>query len=371
MRRFLLAAVCVIAVSTVAHAQAPVIEWLFDEDTSEWGSADPNAQLTSTADANVVREEDNGVLELNYTPAVGTLSAIVGPVAGGAAGAKSVHGWVKSSEQALLLIGMTEADGSQYISAFCSLPGSWQEFALDLSEFSLGDDSTDENGKLDPDQVQALMMADGVSFLATAAETIPFIMGPDLTPRLLWVDDLSIETNGVEPRWVVSEENGVKTVQIDSFESTPLQWMALAGKGVELAYDSDLKFDGEFAMRFAYDLPQGKIFAAITSLKGPDLTGMTALHMAMLSEVSTTLLVEIQEVDGSKYNATLELTAGEELEVTELPLSEFTLGDDSEDENGKLDIAQAKQLMVGDISAIAGAPTTINTLWLDDVTFTQ
>ena len=239
--------------------------------------------------------------------------------------------------------------------------------SLDLSDFTLGDDSTDENEQLDPDQVQAIMIADVVTMLAILADQIPFIIAPDMSPRMLWLDDLWVDVQGVDPRWVAFDVDGEKGVQVDSFESAPLQWMMLAGSGIEAAYDDELKAEGEFSMRVSYDLPPNKAFAMLTSLGGIPVAGTTGMRISLLSEVETTLLLEIEELDKSKYQTMIPLTTGDEFDTVELAWAEFTLSEDSTDENGQLDITQAKQILFADISAITEAPVALNTIWLDDL----
>ena len=371
MSRLTLVAALVAAFVGVAGAQAPVAEWLFDGDVTGWSAIDPASQVSSTADANVVREEGNGVLELSFTPAVGTISGVMGQVPAGLAGAQSLRMHLKSTGQTIIMVALVEGDGSSYNTGFTSLPDRWQEIALDLDELQLGDDSTDENGQLDPGQVQAIMVADMVAMLAALAEQVPFVVTPDLSPRMLWLDDMSVDTEGVDPRWIETDVAGQKAVQIDSFESAPLQWVTLGGKGIETAYDAEWKTDGEYSLRVTYDLPPMKVFLMMTGLRGVPLEGSTLLRFSYLSEVSTTLLIEIKELDESKYQTMAQVTAADEFATYELALDQMVLADDSTDENGKLDIAQAKELLLADVSAMGETPVTLNTLWLDDVRFVQ
>jgi len=371
MCRLTLVVALVAAFVGVAGAQAPVAEWLFDGDVTGWSAIDPASQVSSTADANVIREEDNGVLELSFTPVVGTISGVMGQVPAGLAGAQSLRMHLKSTDQTIVMVALIEGDGSSYNTGFTSLPDRWQEIALDLDEFHLGDDSTDENGQLDPGQVQAIMVADMVAMLAMLAEQVPFIAAPDLSPRMLWLDDVWVDTEGVDPRWTETDLEGRKAVQVDSFESAPLQWATLGGEGIEVVYDSEWKTDGEYSLRITYDLPPMKVFGMMTGLRGLPLEGSQLLRFSYISEVSTTLLIEIKELDESKYNAMAQVKATDEFATYELALDQMVLADDSTDENGKLDMAQAKELLLADISAMGETPVTLNTIWFDDVRFAQ
>ena len=371
MGRLTLVVALAVAHSGIAGAQAPVAEWLFDGDVDGFACTDQTAQVTSTNDENVVREEDNGVLELSYTPRADGLQALLGQATGGLTGGSSLLGHIRTTAQTVILVALNEADGSSYNTTFSSLPGRWQEIALDFTEFALGDDSTDENGQLDPDQVETVVIADAVAMLATLAEQIPFLIAPDMSPRMLWLDDVRIDSEGVDPRWVEVSIDGADGVRVESFESAPLQWVCLAGEGIEVTYDQDRKAHGEYSLRLAYDLPPNKLFVAATGLTGVPLAGMTMLSVSYASEVATTLLVEIDEADGSKYNTMVPIDATDEFVALEIPLNDLGLADDSTDENGRLDMGQAKQLVVADFSVMAGNPVTVNTIWLDDVLFLE
>ena len=211
------------------------------------------------------------------------------------------------------------------------------------------------------------MVADAVIMLAMMADQVPFFVAPDLSPRMMWIDDMWVDSEGVDPRWIKTETG----IQVDSFEAAPLQWACVAGTGLEVAYDKELKTDGNNSLRIAYDLPAGKLFIAMTGLQAVPLEGMTRLSLSYLSEVATTLLLEIEEVDGSKYSTLLPVVAGDDFSQIDMALAELTLGNDSEDENDQLDITQAKQLVIGDLSAMVGDPVLQNTLWLDDLSFAE
>ncbi len=367
----LLVAACM-ALSGAVLAQAPILQWSFDGDTGSWQTTDQTGHVLVTTDPNVIRsDEGGGVLEHAYTPAIGQISALVSPIESGLTGGRSLRLWMKTTDYALVAAVLAEADQSRYMATFYSLPDRWQEVALDFSEFELTDDTQDENGRLDPQQVQAIMLGDIVSFLAQAAEQVPFILAPDLESRMMWLDELVVSSEPLEPRWQQAEVEGARTVRVDGFETSPLHWFILTGKGIEVDYDNELKAEGSLSLRVRYDLPAGKIFGVLTGLRGVPLTGMNRLSLAVMSETPTLLLVELKEADESKYRTTFQLEALDEFETLDVALTEFALGDDSTDENGRLDMDQVKEMVIADISAMAEMPVTVNTIWLDDIVFSE
>jgi hypothetical protein len=360
------------ATQPAAPAPVSLLEWSFDVEVGGWQSSDPNSPPTITADPNVVRGEEGGaVLELAYTPALAEFTALVAPVETGLGGGKSLHYWLRTTDYSLLVTVVTEADGSEYAAIIASLPETWQEVALDLGAFGLGDDSSDENGRLDPDQIRSVAIVDATPFLAQAAAEETFIVAPDLGPRIMWLDDFSVSTQAIGPRWQSTQVDGRKAIRFESFEHTPLQWFILAGKGITVDYDPDRAADGDFSLRIAYDLPPGKLIGTMTGLTGVPLQGMKRLLMSVMSEESTILLVQLKEHDESEYNKMIELAPGDDLTRLEVPFDQLALGDDSTDENGQLDLDQIKELTIVDISLMTGTPVQVNTLWLDDIVFTE
>ena len=353
-------------------APAALAQWTFDAEVGGWQSTDPAVPPTITADANVIRDEEaGGVLEYQYTPQMGGFAGISTPVQAGLGGGNSLRYWLKTTDYALIATVLTEVDGSTYTALMTSLPGAWQEVALSLAEFSLGDDSSDENGRLDPEQVTSVALADIVGFLAQAAMQETFIVAPEMGPRLLWLDDFQVTTETVQPRWQATEIEGRRAVRLDSFESSPLQWHVIAGKGIEVAYDQDHVAEGEFSLRITYDLPPGKLIGALTGLTEISLTGMTRLSLSVMSEMPTTLLVQLKERDESEYNTMFEMQAGDALQRVEIALADLALGDDSSDENGRLDLDQVTEMVVVDASLMTENPVQLNTLWIDDVVFSE
>ncbi|MGQ9732634.1 MAG: hypothetical protein ACUVX8_15355 [Candidatus Zipacnadales bacterium] len=361
----------VLLAGVVAAEEPPIITWSFNESLDNWLSIDPNARLLITNDVNIVREGGDACLEYAYTPAPNVFSGVMVPLPMGLGVAHSVHFWVRPSDPTFITIVMAEGDGSRYSTSFYCLPESWQEITLGLGEFAPTADSQDENEQLDPWQVNAILIADASAMFAQLAEQVPFIAGPHLGPRMLWLDNMTVEVEDVEPRWEVIEIEGHRAVRLESFETAPLQWLSLAGTGVDMGYDQKFATHGDYSLRIHYNLPEGKIFGLLTSPQSAPLQGMKRLRFAICSEVPIVLLIELKERDESKFNTTLHLASGDQLEDFEVPLTEFALADDSQDENNALDIEQVKELLFADISFISQNAVLTNTLWLDDIVFSE
>lgn len=95
------------------------------------------------------------------------------------------------------------------------------------------------------------------------------------------------------------------------------------------------------------------------------------MEFAVRSELTTTLIVGLKERDGSQYNFLLPLAAGEGLVTQDLALADAKLSDDSQDENGKLDMDQVKEFTIADVAQLVGQSNGENRLWIDDIVFSE
>ena len=74
--------------------------------------------------------------------------------------------WIRSEKKTLIYVAVSERDNSYYGTAFELGPAEgWHRCVVDYSDFSLGDDSKDENNILDPDQVTSVSISDLGAFV--------------------------------------------------------------------------------------------------------------------------------------------------------------------------------------------------------------
>jgi len=165
--------------------------------------------------------------------------------------------------------------------------------------------------------------------------------------------------------------NGLKGVRLESFEGLPLQWLVMSPGATQVAYDDQVKADGDLSLRATYDVPAGKLMGLLTNPGAAPIAKALRLQLSLRSSAKTTLLIGLKEADESQYSFPLPVEAGEEHKTVDLPLAEFKLGDDSSDEDGKLTLAEVSELSVLDVSAILGQPVGKNTLWLDNILFLE
>jgi hypothetical protein len=96
------------------------------------------------------------------------------------------------------------------------------------------------------------------------------------------------------------------------------------------------------------------------------LAGTTKLLLRAASEKPTTLFVQVEEAGGGKYNGFVSLDGSKKPTDVTLSFSDLQPADDSKDTNGKLDLAEVKQLVLADGGFLAGG-TGRNTIWLANI----
>jgi len=166
-------------------AKPQPVKYTFEETTEEWvpvpsaTAGDETLSLTDeTADVKVGKHS----LKIHYKTEQGKIAGIVHPVNGVIGG--GVRVWLKTDSAATLVLGLVEKDGSAYMRPVQTLANDWLHAELPFSAFTLSNDSKDENGVLDLEQVGTLIVADAAGFMPGAG-----------VERTLWMDDYEISSD--------------------------------------------------------------------------------------------------------------------------------------------------------------------------------
>ena len=158
------AALVLLAAGLAPCQQADVIQqWTFEQDTEGWVSLDPLGALTRVANDAYAGE---GALAFTFPQRApeavaqeGQMPGIVAAnVTADATALQSVSFAVRTSGSTPLVVALNEEDKSSYLAAVWSPAGDWHNVELALSDFRLSDDSSDENGRLDPEQINVIVL---------------------------------------------------------------------------------------------------------------------------------------------------------------------------------------------------------------------
>ncbi|HID07055.1 MAG TPA: hypothetical protein EYP10_07890, partial [Armatimonadetes bacterium] len=315
-----------------------------------------------------------GALEFTYPVAKRGLIAAVTPITP-LPGARSVRCWVKPNSATVLIFATQESDGSRYMCPFYAAGGKWQHIVLNLSDFILMPDTSDENARLDPEQLIALGLLDAATLfqLPSAGEQ----------KRTVLLDDLVISTAQVESRAKTVTEGNVTLQVIDDFENPTLFWapIRLARNKIEFDSTAELAIErdaqhipyGTGALRYKYAI-RTDVAPALTTFLFKPIQGAVSLRLSVKAEQPTALLIGVSERDDSQYQ-TFVYVAPNKWHDVRVSLDELMLAEDSSDENGKLDLDQVQSVYIADMGALFARfiPSLVGarTIWLDRIAFSS
>jgi len=363
---------CLSAVSAWSAPEA-VRAWDFEQDLQGWATLDKQAELDRCAQAAHVYQGQGSlrfsflqrpVQEVNKEnpDLAGTLFA---PVEG-LPNARALHLAISTSVSGPIIFMCREKDESNYMRFAHVEAGRWHALDLDLAAFALDEHSTDENGRLDPDQIQAIGVVDPAGFLLALAATgkSPFYLAPPVY-REIWLDDVRALTEFTRQMRPARPPVGGEAVMIEDCDADTAYWTVIGGRDLKVTATTEPAISGT-ALRLDYDLPARKVLVALCQVRSGLLTGISQLVFCARAGQQLTLAVSLQEADKSVYTATAQVPSGQWTQVA-LPLTAFKLGDDSRDENHRLDLDQVNNVQFIDPTAILTGADSANTLWLDDI----
>ena len=314
----------------------------------------------------------DGALRLDYTVAPGQFGVFALPLGDGVlARAKAFRVLVRSDYATNVVIGMQEADGGRYLATFYVPKDKWQQVELTPADFLLADgpnDPKDPDDKLDLDQIRGIGLTDAAALWAQTNNTVlADLFGVKPGPHTLYLADFQI--NAV-PLNGASGAPPAPTV-IDAFAHPQIGWLVLGGAEASQVSGAPLPGKG---LQIHYVQAPAKASGMLRSVRKGLFTAATKLSMSVASVKATTLLIQVEEVDGNKYNATVYVPAGaSKTTAVSVSFADFKAADDSKDKTGKLDLSQVNKLLILDASGFKGdvQQETDNTLYIGDLMLTR
>ena len=248
--------------------------------------------------------------------------------------------------------------------------------ALNLSELTLDDRAKDSNGKLDLDQIGSLTIFDIGGFLALF---LPEMKGT----RTMMLDDVSFSSTPVPLTTGATQVTKVVPIHlVDNFESPVIRWLPISVDFSEapkfnlfegaVAVDKDVpEGGGKQSLKFSHPRKGKKIHGILRNLEKVDLSKAVSIDLSVKASHDGTYIVAIEEKGGARYNKKIDLLLGD-WKTYSWKLSDFTLAEDSRDDNGKLDADQIKQITIADVTTLMGGADAEQVhLWVDNVLFTM
>ncbi len=339
----------------------------FEDEQTSWMPFGDGAKVAIARDPDHVKN-GNGALQFSYAIAKGNISAMLLPFEPGQlTRLQTIAFWVKADHTTPLALMLQEGqNGGRWLSLFTAPRNAWQKVEMAPSDFMLmdgADDPKDDNGQLDLAQVQFVGFGDFGQFLAGFEGPMAQLFKVQTGQHVLFIDDMALSSQPPKVAPAAAEK-----LIIDDFSRPQLRWLGLSDTRLERVENAP---DGEAAiagMQIDYTRAKGKIGGVMQRFKQGSLQGAGGLTLAISSERAVTLALQVEENSGGKYNAMLDLPAGGEVQRLTLPFDNFTASPDSKDNNGKLDPAEIKQVLLIDIAAFTGQDdNTDNVVWMGDL----
>ena len=374
MRRIVIL-VCILPVALAAQAWAQddvIKRWDFEQDNGGWVTFDDQATLARTNEADAVFRGEWS-LEFTFpqrmpdqeTPDI-IPGVIIAPVDVDATDVKSLRFAVAPAYSVPVLVVLNEKGGASYMSVAWAEAGRWNECELGLADFVLGDDSHDENNRLDADQIETIGFADGSLFTRVlATEGLP-IHAPAAEQMTLWLDEIVLSAAEVE-----RPPDTEATLVIDRCDTPTIQWLPVGGDEVHLGFvEAEAPEEsGHLSVRFV--TPAGTAFALIKGVLPGRLEGTTGLALEMRVELGVELAFVVEESGETRYMTTRRLPASAEWQQVRLPLSEFDLAPDATDPNFHLDPHLIRRLIIADFAGVVTGAMSANTWSIRNLTATR
>ncbi len=357
--RMICFAIALSALAVQASAQQALMTESFDYDSGQWTSMG-NAKVSVLKDA-AQAKSGSGVLRYDYEVKRGAPSLLLHPVTSPPpTTVKGLRFWIKTDAATWMAVILQERGGPRYAATFQSPGSAWLQVELALADFGPGldkNDPKDPNGKLDIAEIEGLGFLDlSVMMAEDESGQMLKMLGLKEGQRTIWLDEIEV-LSATSPETSKPAEG---ELMLESLTRPQLPWLVTGWVKAALVSGAPLNSK---AVKLDYKRNTGEIAAMVRFLPPGRLEGTSGLRFRAAAAQQTTLLVQVEETSGGKYNAMVELAAGSEPKDAAVNWSDFSADSDSKDTDGKLNPAQIKQILLLDVASMAGDGQT-NTLWV-------
>ena len=152
-------------------------------------------------------------------------------------------------------------------------------------------------------------------------------------------------------------------VVLDPLEHPQAGWVGVGDVALQRVAGKDATAN---ALKADYQQAPGQLSGLIKPLAPGILAGKDSSFKAVSTQHANLLLL-LEETGGGRYNVPLEVSAGGAPVELSVNFSAMKPAQDSRDDNNQLDLEKVKQILIVDISGLAGGGGGENTLWLGDI----
>jgi hypothetical protein len=300
-----------------------------------WFNTAQDGAVTITRQPADVRE-GQGALEFRYMPSEGAFALIGATPVKPEGPAKSLKFSFKTDEVSAILYGVNEEDGSSY-QGYCYTPGGeWHDVLVDLEELILSEDTEDENGKLDPEQISTVIVADLCNLPGEVGRALGIKRG---VQRML-LDNVKLTDRPAPKR---SSRTADGTTIVDDFDANLVTALPIGAPDMATVPGARA---GDRALRVGYRLGGHRWVGFVHAAGYLGLAGASHFCFSLNAAQRARLVAVLEERDGSKYETNLELDPAKGWHEVVLPVAQFVLDPKTEDENGQVDLEQIRVIIL-------------------------
>lgn len=301
------------ALALATLSQTPLVNDTFEHDLSGWRVLTPSYTLRRTTNEPDVRN-GGGALEMSYVFVEGQFPLVIREV-GSLQGANGIAGWFKSSRDGLLVLLIAEKDDGERFTLPVYLPAQkWTRVVANLEDFQLAEDSPIKNRKLDLDNVAAVGFVDTLPAFVRG-EAMEYLFGPRTGTNVVWLDDFQILEQ--RPASLPMTHAGL----VDAFNRSFSSWLPLLGMTLTPSESS--------GMRVHYKREPNRFYGMLRSVAPGTLAGGKELVLKVKAPQEFRLVLAVEETDGEKWHATVQVPGGNEVTEVSARFSEMQKSDDS------------------------------------------
>ncbi len=273
-----------------------------------------------------------GALVLRYMPAEGSFPLVrVGPLEV-LEQPSALEFALRTDELSSIRYAVEEQDGSTY-EGYCYSPaGEWIDVRAALGEMILAQDSEDENGNLDAEQIAAISVMD----LCNLPGEVGRALGVKQGLQRMWLDDVKL-AHGIAP---LRSSQGAGGIIVDDFDGDVACFLPIGAPEVQFVAGPGAGDNG--ACKLIYRLGGHRWVGLVRAVGHLDLAGFEEYCVKLNAQHRARLVAVLEEWDGSKYQTNVELDPETGWVEVALPITQLILDPGTDDENRQLDLDQVR-----------------------------
>lgn len=316
-----------------------------------------------SASHEVKRGDAAGSLKLEYSIAPGEITVASLPVADGALKTmQSMRFWVRADHNGAVVFTVQEKEGGRYNAMFFAPKDAWQQVELSMRDFTLSTDPgapADPDGKLDPEKINSIAFTDLEQLLAQNPQ-VATGLGIVKGDHSLYLSEFEASSGALPDAF--SAKPG--EYRLDTYGRPQCSWVGIGGGTFSQISGDPL---GEKGIKVDYHVGPTHLMGALKFIQRRALVGTKYLNLHLASAKACTLILQVEEEGGGKYNTVIELPGGSTAKDQLFAFSDLKASEDSHDTNAKLDLDQVKQIILIDVSGFVKSAEQDNTVWIGSI----